>query len=148
MKVILLKNVPGTGAKGDIKDVADGYARNFLLKKKLAKMATKDAVGDLKKQEEKKKKLSEQELKENQVLAGKIDGANIEIKAKVSGGGVLYAGVKAEEIVDAVKKQLSLNINSKQVKIEKPIKELGEHRIIIEFGHGLEAELNIAVSEI
>ncbi|OGH79213.1 MAG: 50S ribosomal protein L9 [Candidatus Magasanikbacteria bacterium RIFOXYC2_FULL_40_16] len=148
MKVILLKNVPGTGNMGEVKDVSDGYARNFLFKKNLAKQATDDSLENLKASEAKKKKEMERDLKENQKKASKLDGENIELSAKVNDKGILYAAINQADIAVAVKKDLKTDIEADQILIAKPIKELGEHTVTIEFGHGLEAELNISVSEV
>ncbi len=147
MKVILLKDVPGTGHKGDVKEVADGYARNFLLKKKLAKQATDYGLNNLKLAEAKKKKEMERDLKENQKKASMLDGEAIELKAKVNDKNVLYAAISPSEIAKEIKKELKADVKPEQIKIEKPIKELGEHFVLIEFGHGLEARLSITVAE-
>jgi large subunit ribosomal protein L9 len=147
MRVILLKNVPGTGNKNDIKEVADGYARNFLIKKGLARPASDEAVKSIKQKEVKNKKKSERNLKDNQKKAEKIDGEEINVSGKVSENGVLYAAIKPEEIVKAVKQELKVDIQAKQVVFNKPIKEIGSRVVSIEFGHGIEAELNVVVSE-
>jgi len=146
MKVILLQNIPGTGEKGEVKDVSDGYARNFLLQKKLARHATASALAALKKDEEKKKRENEKELNNAQKLAIKLDGAEIEVKGKVSDGGTLYAAIKSEMIADGIKKQFNLLVKASQIVIDTPIKDVGEHKARVEFGHGLEAELTIIVS--
>jgi large subunit ribosomal protein L9 len=147
MKVILLKDVPGTGRKGEIKQVADGYARNFLIKKNLARVATTEVVGKIVAKEEKIVKTNKKELQESQKNASKLDGREIEIIEKASEEGNLYAAVNANKIVKEVKKQLGVDIKSKQVKIETPIKELGEHEVCLTFSQGLEADLRVIVSE-
>ncbi len=147
MKVILLQNVAGTGQKGDIKEVADGYARNFLIKKNLARPATSDALEKIQAQERKQAKQMERELKDSQDIAGKIDGSEIEILAKVSVGGTLYSAVGADKIAQEVKKQLGFSIKSNQVELNKAIKECGEFEVKIKFPHRLEAELRVKVSE-
>ncbi len=146
MRVILLKDVPGTGKKGDIKEVADGFARNFLIKKNLAKMATKDAVDRVQAQEKKKAKLAEQDLKSQQKTCAKLDGAEIEVSGKTSDGGTLYASIGPEKIVSEIKRQLGISINKKQVKTSQ-IKETGEYTIRIMFDHGLECDLRLTVSQ-
>lgn len=146
MKVVLLKDIPGTGKKGEIKEVADGYARNFLLKQNLAKVASKEIMAELKAREEKIKRQMERELKENQETASKVDGAEIEIKGKASNAGTLYSAISAEKIAQEVKKQLGVNLKTEQIVIKSPIKEAGEQKVLIRFGHGLEAELRVIVS--
>lgn len=146
MKVVLLKDIPGTGKKGEIKEVANGYARNFLFKQNLAKMATSDVLAQLKQEEERMKKQMEKDLKENQEMATKLDGAEIEIKAKTSEAGTLYSSISAQKIIQEIKKMFGLNIMLEQVVIKEPIKEIGEKRVIIKFGHGLEAEVRLIIS--
>ncbi|NCO04860.1 MAG: 50S ribosomal protein L9 [Candidatus Magasanikbacteria bacterium] len=147
MKVILLKDVKGTGARGDIKDVADGYARNFLIKKGLAKHATKDSVHKIVQKEEKEQRTSKKELREQQSTAAKLDGAEIELTGKVNDEGTLYAAIGTAKIIKALKSEYGVDVKSKQITIPEPIKELGEHTIMIEFNHGLEAEVTIIVNE-
>ncbi|MBU2542631.1 50S ribosomal protein L9 [Patescibacteria group bacterium] len=147
MKVILIQNVPGTGQKGDIKEVADGYARNFLIKKNLARPATVDAVEKIQAQEKKKAKEMENELKDSQRVADKIDGLEIEILGKTSNTGTLYSAVGAHKIAQEIKKQLGMLIKPNQVELRKSIKECGEFEVKIRFPHGLEADLRVRVSE-
>jgi len=147
MKVLLLQDIKGTGNKGQILEVSDGYARNFLLPKKLAKIASKELINQLKQSEERENKLMEQELKANQKKASQIDGEEIEIKVKASATGTLYSAIGSAKIVEEIKKQIKSNIKSEQVVLNKPIKEIGEYKIKIKFGHGLEAELRVIVSQ-
>jgi large subunit ribosomal protein L9 len=148
MRVVLLENVPGTGQRGDVKEVATGYARNFLFPKKLARIATKTSLHDLREKLERDTKKNENELKDSQKLASKLDGVEIEISEKASNGGKLFAAVSKDSVADAIKKELKININSKQVVMDSPIKEPGKYNIKIEFGHGLEAEMSLIVNEI
>lgn len=146
MKVVLLKDVQGTGRKGEIKEVADGYARNFLFKQNLAKMATADAVRAVEIEKERLAKEMERELAESQKAASRLDGAEIEIKVKSSDGGTLYSGVGPDKIVSELRKQLGIAVKHGQVDLRKGIKECGDHRVKIKFPHGLEAELIVRVS--
>lgn len=145
MKVIFLKDVKGSGKKGEIKEVADGYGRNFLLKNNLVKIADQSALLETKAQEEKLRKQMEKELSENQEAAGKIDGEEIEIKAKASSSGTLYSAIGAEKISEEIKKQLGVRLKSTQIIISNPLKEIGEKKVRVKFAHGLEAEVNIVV---
>lgn len=144
----MLKDAPGVGKNGEIKEVADGYARNFLFKQGLAKMATADAVALVKAQEERRVKEMEKELQVSQQAAGRLDGAEIEIKVKSSDGGTLYSGVGPDKIASESRKQLKIVIKSEQVDLRKGIKECGDHRVKIKFPHGLEAELIVKVSAV
>ena len=146
MKVIFLSDVPGSGKKGEIKDVADGYARNFLLKKKLAELATKSVLSSINVQEKKKKRLNQDELRNFQKSASTLDGVEVEVSAKGSPGGKLYASVGAKKLADLIEKQYGVKLTIKQINIPEAIKEVGNHPVKIEFGHGLEAKLDVAVS--
>lgn len=147
MKVLLLQDIKGTGSKGQILEVSDGYARNFLLPKNLAKIASKELINQSRQSEEREIKLMEQELKANQKKASQIDGREIEIKAKASATGTLYSAIGSAKIVEEIKKQIKSNVKSEQIVLSKPIKEIGEHKVKIKFGHGLEAELQVTVSQ-
>lgn len=147
MKVLLLEDVQGTGKKNQIKEVASGYARNFLFKNALAVLAGDTVVTTHLAQAEKARKHMEQELSDFQELAAKIDGVTVEVVAKVSDTGTLYAAVSPEAIMRAIKKQYGVTVSAKQVAIAEPLKELGDYPVRIEFGHGLEADLMVTVVE-
>ena len=147
MKVILCKDVPGTGKKGQICEVADGYARNFLLKKGLAEPATTATAKEMREIEERKKREHEKELKQFQKAASTLDGEEIEINAKTTTEGKLYAAVHEQMIADTIKKRFRILIDPRCIVLSRPIKEVGSYHVIIEFGHGLEAELTINVSQ-
>lgn len=147
MKVILLRDVEKLGKKGDVKEVADGYARNFLLPKKLVKIATKKALEALEKEKELMAKKAEEELKKIQEIVSKIDGEEIEIPAKVKPENKeLYAKISAQKIAQALQKK-GVKVKKEQIKLESPIKELGEYKATVSFDHGLEAQINILVTE-
>lgn len=147
MKIILKKDVAGTGKKGEIKEVSDGYARNFLLKKDLAEQVTEGVLTRLQSQVQKKTKEAEEELRICQRDTAKLDGGELEFFEKINEDGRLYAAVTAVKIVALIKKQYQIEIDPKQVIIPVPIKVAGEHRANIKFGHGLEAEMTVTVSE-
>ncbi|MBI2990409.1 MAG: 50S ribosomal protein L9 [Candidatus Magasanikbacteria bacterium] len=146
MKVILLQDVPGTGKQGEIKEVSQGFARNFLFKKSMAKLASLAAVSDLHAHIRKKEKEEEADLKTQQKTASKLDGAEIEILEKINDEGRLYASINSQKIANAIDKQLNLSIKPKQVSISSPIKAVGEYTVRVEFEHGLEAELHVNVN--
>ncbi len=144
MKVILLKDVPNTGRKNDIKEVSPGFARNFLIPKKLAVVADNES---LKKLEIKKKVESEnatKELKEIEAIVSKIDGQEIEINIKAGKEGQLFESVNKQKISEHLK-EMGYNINKEDVVLETPIKEVGEFPIKLKFDHNLEAEVRIII---
>lgn len=146
MKVILLKDVKGTGKKGDIKNVADGYARNFLLKNRLAQSASATYLEELHSETTRQVKKTEEDLKNQQKAAARLDGAEIEIIEKSNPEGRLYAAVTAHKISSIIKKQLKADVDPKQIRISSPVKECGEYELVAQFSHGLEAEFKVIVS--
>ena len=146
MKVILLKDVENIGKKDDIKNVAKGFARNFLFPKKLAEPATKETIKELEKQKLLEEQEAEQELKTTQEIVSKIDGLEIEIPAKADEEGKLYGSINEIEIIKIFKVK-GFEIKKKQIKIPQPIKEIGEYPITILFDHGLEAEIKLIVTK-
>ena len=129
MKVILLRDVAGIGRKGEVKSVSDGYAGNFLLPKKLAQVATPNAIASA----EKLKKQTEQDKDVQKNIAEKnINGLKdlkVEIKAKANEKGHLFSIIHPDEISKILKEKYHLDIPSKIIEISKPIKEIGEHTI-------------------
>lgn len=147
MKVIFLKDVLGTGKKGEIKEVADGYARNFLINKKLAEQVTAEMLETIKVQEEKRKRDMEKELVESQKIAEKIESSEIRIKSRASDSGTLYSAIGSNNIADEIRKQLGIELLPKQIILKKGIKEFGERDVVIRLPHGLEANLHVIVSK-
>lgn len=145
MKVVLIQNVPGLGKIDDIKEVSEGYARNFLFARNLGMPATPKMVADVSARRVKKVKNSESELLEQQAVAQRLDGWEIAIKEKISAGGGLYAAVHAQKIIEVLAKS-GFKIDKNQV-IMKPIKETGQHSVKIKFSHGLEADVHVVISK-
>lgn len=144
MKVILLQKVKGIGDVDEVKEVADGYARNFLFPNHLAIQASPKATNDLELKRKRQAKEAEQDLVDQQALAARVDGFEIEIKEKASQSGVLYAAVTPLKIVAALAKA-GYAVIKEQVVI-KPIKEAGTYPVRLRFRHGLEAVVNVIVT--
>lgn len=134
MKIILLQDVGGVGKKGDIKEIADGYARNFLIPNKKAEFATENAI----KRVQTLKSILETETQVQDVLISKIieslKESKIIIKSKTNEAGHLFASLHPEDISLALKNDLNLDIEPKCVILEKPIKEVGQYDIEIKLG--------------
>lgn len=145
MKVILLQDVEGLGKKYEIKEVKNGYARNFLLPEKLARPATKEALKWLSDQKEVIEKEAEEDLKKAQDLASKLDGSELNIEVKVGEDGQLFESVSSQKIIEKLK-ELGFDVKKSQVKLEAPIKELGEFPVSISLDHNLEAEIKLIVA--
>ncbi|MEA1937100.1 MAG: 50S ribosomal protein L9 [Patescibacteria group bacterium] len=144
MKVILIKDARDLGSVGDIKDVANGYARNFLIPGGFVKVATKNAI----KQEEELKIKKEEQAKENlkgaEEVARKLEGVSVAIKSKADEAGKLYAGIKTEEISKALEGK-GFKVDKNKIVIEGPIKEVGDYEVIVNLEHGLEAKIGVIV---
>lgn len=146
MKVILLQDIEKLGKKFEVKEVKEGFARNFLFAKKLAKPATKKAVeqlGVIKEQEEKK---AEEELKQIQQTASNIDGKDFTIVVKVGDKGELFEKISAQKILEKIKED-GYDIKKAQIDLKEPISELGEFPVKIKFSHNLESQITIIIAE-
>ena len=131
MKVVLLGEIKGKGGEGDIVDVAQGYAENYLFPKKLAVAATK---GNLKQLEERRNNIEKREavrLADATALKETLDGKQVTVDVKVGDEGVLFGSVTAAMIADAIKEQLGTEIDRKRVELGKPIKVAGAHEVTI-----------------
>ena len=145
-KVILTKDVEKLGKRGDIKSVSAGFARNMLLPKQMAVLASKSAVKEMEHQKELEARQAEEELHLFQELASQIDGYEVEIPAKVGKDGKLFGSVTSANIADAMTKQ-GYKLAKDQIKLKEPIKELGEYDVSCELPHGLEAKIKVIVIE-
>ncbi len=148
MKVILLEDIKSVGKKGEVIDASDGYARNFLLPKKLAKEATKAALNEL---QLKNKSLENKALKE--LEAAKLTAKNIEekklvIKVKVGENNKLFGSVTNKEIAQAIKEQFNIDIDKKKINLSEPIKTIGEKKIEVKVHSKVSANLVVSIISI
>ncbi|NQV00656.1 MAG: 50S ribosomal protein L9 [Parcubacteria group bacterium] len=146
MKVILLKDVEKLGKEGEIKQVADGYARNFLIPKQMAVLATKSEMAQAEEQKKIDTQKAEEELALFQGIASQIDGLELEVPVKINEEGKLFGAITANQIAEKLKEK-GFKIKKEQVKLKDPIKELGEYEIAIEFPHNLETKIKVIVLE-
>ena len=146
MQVILLKKIVGLGEVGDIKEVSEGYARNFLFVQNLAEPATQSNIEKLKKDQAEQVRKAEKDLLITEKIADRLNGLVIEIKSKANDAGKLYAAITPAMIVKKLKEK-DFTIKKEQIILIEAIKELGEYPIAIQLNHGLEAEITIIVSE-
>ncbi len=146
MKVILLQDIKGIGKQYEVKEIADGYARNFLIPRGLAKPITEQDMKWAKKQLGNKETQAEQELLKTQGLAAKIDGLEVEINTKLNEEGKLFGSINALKISQRLK-EMGFDIKKSQVELEEPIKEAGEWPVKLSFSHGLEAEITVTITE-
>jgi large subunit ribosomal protein L9 len=143
MKVLLIKDVKGLGKAGEIKEAKDGYARNFLIPRGFAKLATPEVIREWEKQEAERKAKLEAELKEINELKEKLENATIVIKHKLGANGQLLGAVTNKEIAEKLK-EAGFEIDKKQIE-HTSIKAPGEYKIDIKLGHGIHAKANVLV---
>ena len=147
MKVILLENVKSLGKKGEIVNVNDGYARNFILPKKLGVEATGKNLNDLKLQKNNEKKVAQENLDAAKELAAELSAVKVELAIKVGEGGRTFGSVSSKEIVVAVKDQMQLDIDKKKIQLKESIKSLGTHIVTVKLHPEVSAELKVVVKE-
>ena len=147
MKVILLENVKSLGKKGEIVNVNDGYARNFILPKKLGVEATGKNLNDLKLQKNNEKKVAQENLDAAKELAAELSAGKVELAIKVGEGGRTFGSVSSKEIAVAVKDQMQLDIDKKQIQLTESIKSLGTHIVTVKLHPEVSAELKVVVKE-
>ncbi len=146
MKVLLRKSQPNLGKKGDVVEVKDGYARNYLIPENLAVLATKGAIADVNlskaKEVKGKKELAEKSDEIKKLLADKT----IEIKEKAAENGKLFGSVGTADIAKAISKEIDLKIPEDIVNLDKDIKKAGEHKVEIELDKDTKFSVNIKIS--
>ena len=146
MKVILLKDVQNLGKKYDVKEVKNGYARNFLIPQDLAKIATKQASKWLEIQKGIIEKEVEEDLKKEQKVASDLDGLELNISVKVGEEGQLFESINNQKIAEKLK-EMGFDVKKSKIILEEPIKTLGEFPIKISLEHNLEVEVRVIVVE-
>ncbi|MCR5516118.1 MAG: 50S ribosomal protein L9 [Lachnospira sp.] len=147
MEVILLEDVKTLGKKGQIVKINDGYARNFVLPKKLGIEATAQNLNDLKLANKRAEKEAAQELAAAKELAKKVEESTVTVSMKTGEGGKTFGTISTKEVAEAAKKQLGLEIDKKKMKLDEPIKTLGSHIITVKLHKEVSAKLTVKVVE-
>ena len=147
MKIILIEDVKALGKKGEIVNVNDGYARNFILPKKLGLEATGKNLNDLKLQKANEEKVAQQLLDDAKELAKKLEAGKVELAIKIGEGGRAFGSVSSKEIAAAVKSQMSYDIDKKKIQLKDAIKTLGTHTVPVKLHPKVTAQLKVIVTE-
>ena len=147
MKVILLQDVKALGKKGEVVNVNDGYARNFILPKKLGVEANGKNLNDLKLQKNNEAKVAQEHLDAAKKLAEELKAGKVVLTMKVGEGGRTFGSVSSKEIAEAVKEQMHLDIDKKKIQLKELIKTLGTHIVSVKLHPEVTAELNVSVKE-
>lgn len=147
MKVILLEDVKALGKKGEIVNINDGYARNFVLPKKLGIEANNKNLNDLKLKRANDDKIAQEQLEAAKELAKKIEAGKVELTIKVGEGGRTFGSISSKEIGIAVKEQMGYDVDKKKIQLKDAIKGLGTHHVQIKLHPKVTAELKVIVTE-
>lgn len=147
MKVIFNVDVKGQGKKGDLKEVSDGYARNYLLPRKLATEATADNINALKLKEKAKTAQIAREKAQAEENAKKLSGVQVIIRAKAGSGGKLFGAVTSQEISKALKEQFDIDIEKNKIVQAEPIKTFGAFTVKAKLGYEVSGTINLLVVE-
>ncbi len=145
MKVILSQDVKSVGKKGEIVEVSDGYARNFIFKKNLGVEATKKNLNDLKLKKQNEEKVAAENLADAKVFAAEIATKSIEVTIKAGQDGRVFGSVSTKEIATAAKEQLSYDLDKKKMQLKEPIKNIGTYTVPIRLHPQVTAELKVIV---
>lgn len=147
MKVILLKDVKGTGKKGEIKEVSDGYARNFLLKKKVAVEANSTNLKEFDEKAKSKERKEQIEFEEAVLLGKQMENVNIEIFAKAGEGGRLFGSITSKEIAEQLKSQKNIDVDKRKILLDEPIRTLGSRFVEIKIHQKVTTKIRVDVKE-
>jgi len=145
MQVLLIKDVKGLGKAGEVKEVKDGYGKNFLVGKGLAKVATNEVLKKHASEERKKAEEEAQEIEELKVLAKQLDKLKVTITKKIGNTGHLFGAVTKDEIAQALKEQHNIEIDKKHINHKEAIKTTGTHNLDFKLGHAMHATIHLEV---
>ena len=147
MKVILQQDVKGQGKRGQMVNVSDGYARNFLFPKKLAVPASADNVNKMKMQDKAKAAQMAAEKAEAEEIAEKLKGIVVKIPARAGSGGRLFGAVTTKEVSEALQEQHGINIAKTKLVQDEPIKSFGTYQLKAKLGYEISGTVNVVVTE-
>ena len=144
MKVVLLKDVKGTGKKGEIKEVADGFAKNFLFKNSLARLCDNSAINENKNMKDAQNFHKQEEIKEAKAIAKNVEGKVLTMKIKCGSNGKTFGSITSKEISEALEK-ISIKLDKKKIDLKEPIKTLGTYTVVAKIYPEISAKFNVVV---
>ncbi len=147
MKVILLQDVKGKGKKGQMLEVSDGYARNFMLPRKLAVEATPDAINTMRMNDKATQERIAREKAEAMATSKTLREMTVTVTAKGGGNGRLFGSVTNQEIADALEKQSGIKLDKRKIVISDPIKNVGTYTVTCKLGYEISAPLTVKIVE-
>jgi large subunit ribosomal protein L9 len=146
MKVIFLQDVKGQGKKGEVKDVSEGYARNFLLPRGLAKEASQGNLKTLEVQKQSEERRKQQEKQEAEALGKQLDAMTVVIRAKAGEGGRLFGAITSKQVSEALAKE-GIEVDKRKIELDEPIRTLGVTKVPIKLHPQVRATLSVQVTE-
>lgn len=147
MKVILQEDVKGSGKKGELVNVSDGYARNFLFPKKLAIEANAQAMNEMKNRDAAVKHRADMELQTAKEFAAKIEGKTVKLAAKAGAGGKLFGSITSKEVAEGALKQLGVELDKKKINLETDIKSFGTFNAVVKLHAQVQAKFYVTAAE-
>lgn len=147
MKVIFLNDVKNKGKKGEVKEVATGYAQNFLLKKGLAEEATPANLKKLQEQHDAEEAKAEQALEDAKAMKEELEQKEVEIKTKSGDDGRLFGSISSKQVVEAYEKQHGIKLDKRKLDMSQPLKSLGYHKMSVKLHQEVSAEIRVHVIE-
>ena len=147
MKVILQQDIKGKGKKGQMIEVSDGYARNYMLPRKLAVEATADNVNTMRMTDKAQQEKRQREREEAFAISKHMADLTVIVRAKGGGAGRLFGSVTTQEIADSLKKQTGIELDKRKIVLDEQIKTVGDYKVKCKLGYEINAELKIKVEE-
>ncbi len=148
MKVILLQDVKGKGKKGQMVEVSDGYARNYMLPRKIAVEATADNVNTMRMTDKANAEKRQKEREEAFAISQRLKEVTVVVKAKGGGAGRLFGSVTTQEIADALKKQENITVDKRKIVLDEQIKTVGLYTVKCKLGYEITAEMKLKIEEL
>jgi large subunit ribosomal protein L9 len=145
MRVIFLQNIRGTARIGDVKTVPDGYARNYLIPRKLAKAATIQSLNESETLKKKRELADSKEKTTAEEIVERLKEASVELVEDANSEGHLYGSVDGKKIVHAINDKYSIQLHKDQVRLPHPIKQVGEHQITLDLHNEIQAQINVVI---
>ncbi|AMW33054.1 LSU ribosomal protein L9P [Fervidobacterium changbaicum] len=145
MKVVLMQDVPKLGKRGQIVSVSDGYARNFLIPKGLAKEATPEVIKELERQKEEEKRRQEEQKKASEELLAELQKHLFKIKAKAGEGGKLFGSLTNSNIAEEIEKILGREFDKRWISLDTPIKSVGLYDVVVKLPGGVSGKIKVEV---
>ena len=145
MKVILEQDVPRLGKRGEVVNVNDGYARNFLFPRQLAKEATAGSLKEVERRRKIQASKEERAEEEARALAQRLSGSTVMVTARAGEGGRLFGSITNQDIAAAIKKQLKLTLDKRKIELKEPLKALGEHSVTLRLYTDVTSEIKVQV---